>query len=43
LLRALLHPDHVAMTAFRQPLAQPLARSRRGVGARDADRGETQP
>ena len=32
MVRALLHPDHVAVAALFQPLAQALPRQRRGVG-----------
>ena len=39
---ARLHPDHVAMAAFVQPLAQAGGGLRRGVGARDAAGDETQ-
>ena len=42
-MRALLHPDHFAMTALGEPLPQALARSRRGIRACHADCGETEP
>ena len=41
-LGAFLHPDHLAMRAFAEPLPQPLTRQRRGIGAGHAGRGETQ-
>ena len=42
MVRALLHPDHVAVPPIGKPFAQPLARARRGVGAREPDGGKAQ-
>lgn len=42
MVRTLLHPDHVAVAAFVQPLAQSLARAGCSVGAREPDCGEAQ-
>ena len=42
MMRALFHPDHLAMAAFGEPLPQAFARSRRGICPRHAECGETQ-
>ena len=42
MMRARLHPDHVAMLPLGEPLAQSFGGARRGVGARDPARREAQ-